>query len=132
MLVQSSNKLIQSSGLSQFLGAGWHSVTSLKFRPIGLRVQLEGVTQLEDNGEFHVVPDAEELIDEFCRWRRGKQDDGAVLNILITRRDICRWSGKAQKSSSEACKTLGLAELNTMCTKFACAVIQDQVNLSLQ
>ncbi|MCL4155553.1 UNVERIFIED_CONTAM: hypothetical protein GTU68_066584, partial [Idotea baltica] len=69
---------------------------------------------------------AEEMLKMFCKW----QKQGLKYNedhphrydtaLLITRENICR------NPYTQRCDTLGLAELGTMCSRYAsCAIVQD-------
>lgn len=69
---------------------------------------------------------ASEMLSGFCKWQKEHNDenehspDHYDTALLLTRETICR------NPQLNKCDTLGLAELGTMCDKYAsCAIVQD-------
>ncbi|KAG4076388.1 hypothetical protein HA402_005831 [Bradysia odoriphaga] len=72
---------------------------------------------LQDKSTNTGVP-ASEMLSSFCK---SVQLDSLHYDtaLLLTREQICR------SANEQKCDTLGLAELNTMCKRASCAVVQD-------
>ncbi|KAK3727914.1 hypothetical protein QZH41_016375, partial [Actinostola sp. cb2023] len=96
-----------------------------EFHKDDLESYLLTVMNMEDQADLKIMHHAGETIESFCKWattvnpKSDKHPNHHDLAILVTRHDIC-------KGINEPCGTLGLSQVNGLCTRTkSCNINED-------